>query len=253
MPTNSLAVLNGLAVDARDRKVLGEEVEIRITAIDETNTRVRIPRIIKMIQGDGDRALIGLVGVQSNQYPCALDIAREFRQAEVPVCIGGFHVSGVLAMLPELTPELKEAQAMGISLFAGEAEGRFDDFLRDAWRGELQPPYNYLDDLPDLSNAPSPLLPPQVAARTFGRMGSFDAGWGCPFVCSFCTIINVQGRKSRYRSADDVERLVRDNCAKGLHRFFITDDDFARNRNWEAILDRIIALREEGLEINLTL
>ena len=34
----------------------------------------------------------------------------------------------------------------------------------------------------------------------------------------------------------------------GVYRFFITDDDFARNRNWEPILDRIIELREkEGL------
>ena len=33
-----------------------------------------------------------------------------------------------------------------------------------------------------------------------------------------------------------------------MTRFFITDDDFARNRNWEEILDRIIDLRErEGL------
>jgi hypothetical protein len=38
-------------------------------------------------------------------------------------------------------------------------------------------------------------------------IGAFDAGRGCPFQCSFCTIINVQGRKSRWRNADDVERL----------------------------------------------
>ena len=36
----------------------------------------------------------------------------------------------------------------------------------------------------------------------------FDAGRGCPFQCSFCTIINVQGRKSRFREADDVERRI---------------------------------------------
>jgi hypothetical protein len=54
----------------------------------------------------------------------------------------------------------------------------------------------------------------------------------------------VQGRKSRHRSADDVERLLRAHLAQGVYRFFITDDDFARNRNWEPILDRIIAMRE---------
>ena len=37
---------------------------------------------------------------------------------------------------------------LGISLFAGEAEGRFDEVLRDAWNGTLKPLYNYMDDLP---------------------------------------------------------------------------------------------------------
>ena len=60
-----------------------------------------------------------------------------------------------------------------------------------------------------------------------------------PFQCSFCTIINVQGRKSRYRTADDVEAIVRANADQGITRFFVTDDNFARNRNWEPILDRL--------------
>jgi hypothetical protein len=73
---------------------------------------------------------------------------------------------------------------------------------------------------------------------------SFDAGRGCPFQCSFCTIINVHGRKSRFRTADDVERIIRLHYARGLKKFFITDDNFARNKNWEAIFDRIIILRQ---------
>jgi hypothetical protein len=77
-----------------------------------------------------------------------------------------------------------------------------------------------------------------------------DLARGCPFQCSFCTIINVQGRKSRYRTPDDVERIIRQNYAQGIKRFFITDDNFARNRDWEKLFDRIIYLREEaGLEI----
>jgi radical SAM superfamily enzyme YgiQ (UPF0313 family) len=62
----------------------------------------------------------------------------------------------------------------------------------------------------------------------------------------------VQGRKSRYRSPDDVEALIRQNWEKGLFRFFITDDNFARNREWEAIFDRIIELRErDRIELQL--
>jgi hypothetical protein len=36
-----------------------------------------------------------------------------------------------------------------------------------------------------------------------------DLGRGCPYQCSFCTIINVQGRKSRFRSPDDLEHAIR--------------------------------------------
>jgi hypothetical protein len=99
-----------------------------------------------------------------------------------------------------------------------------------------------------LDGAPLPFLPRDSLSRTATTRTSFDCGRGCPFQCSFCTIINVQGRKSRYRSADDVEQILRANHAQGVRKLFITDDNFARNKNWEAIFDRIIHLREvEGL------
>ena len=64
----------------------------------------------------------------------------------------------------------------------------------------------------------------------------------------------MQGRKSRYRTPDDVEAIVRANSAQGVTRFFVTDDNFARNRNWEPILDRLIELREQqGFKIRLLL
>ena len=94
-------------------------------------------------------------------------------------------------------------------------------------------------------------MPPERVGRTIGMISSFDAGRGCPFLCSFCTIINVQGRKSRYRTADDIEALVRVNHANGVRYFFITDDNLARNRNWELIFDRLIALREQGITLAL--
>ena len=112
--------------------------------------------------------------------------------------------------------------------------------LQDAYRGQLQPLYNYMKDLPDLTNQPLPILAEQHIRRTAGAMTSVDLGRGCPFQCSFCTIINVQGRKSRYRTPDDLERIIRENYAQNIKRFFVTDDNFARNRNWEAFLDRLI-------------
>src|ERR1022692_702094 len=76
IPSNTLACLNGLAVDAQRREVLGPGVEIRLDTYDETNRRVRPDRIIRAIRRTGGKALIGLVGVQSNQFPRAVDLAR---------------------------------------------------------------------------------------------------------------------------------------------------------------------------------
>jgi radical SAM superfamily enzyme len=107
-------------------------------------------------------------------------------------------------------------------------------------------------DLPDMEGAPVPFLPKPYIEHTLGLSTSFDAGRGCPYQCSFCTIINVQGRKSRFRTADDVEHLVRLNWTQGIYKFFITDDNFARNKAWESIFDRLIALRErDGIPLGL--
>lgn len=254
IPSNTLAQLYGLAQDCAERRVLGDDTAIEIDAYDETNQRIKTGKIIRELSKPGVSGLVGLVGVQSNQFPRAMDLARKFRTAGIPVCIGGFHVSGCLAMLPDVQPDLAEALDLGISLFAGEAEGRLDDVLRDARDGCLKPIYNYMDDLPGLDGEPVPFLPRRLIERSLGVQTSFDAGRGCPFQCSFCTIINVQGRKSRRRSADDVERIVRANLDQGVSHFFITDDNFARNKDWEPILDRLISLREgEGQAIRFTI
>ena len=93
------------------REVLGAGVGVRIDTYDETNRRVHPGRIIRDLKRRGGRSLIGIVGVQSNQYPRAIDLAREFRAAGIQVCIGGFHVSGCIAMLPEMPAEMREAEA----------------------------------------------------------------------------------------------------------------------------------------------
>ena len=56
------------------------------------------------------------------------------------------------------------------------------------------------------------------------------------------------------RAPDDLEAIVRENAGQGIHKFFITDDNFARNREWEALFDRLIALRETlGFKIKLVI
>src|SRR5258708_11246269 len=114
IPSNTLAVLNGLALDCKQRRVLGDDVEIEVSAFDETNTRIKPERIARQLRGG--RGLVALVGVQSNQFPHAMHLAPPLHAAGAPVCTGGFHVSGCLSMLPEPPPEPNEPTDPSISL-----------------------------------------------------------------------------------------------------------------------------------------
>ena len=125
MPSNSLAALYGLALECAEQEVLGDDVTLAIHAFDETNTRIHPERIAALVESS-DAGMVMLVGVQSNQFPRALDIAAPLRRRGIPVAIGGFHVSGTIAMLKDGDTDVNRAAEMGVSLFAGEAEGRLD-------------------------------------------------------------------------------------------------------------------------------
>src|SRR5690606_19462944 len=225
-------------------------IEIVVHAMDETNTEVRVDAIARTVEA-ADAGMVMLVGVQSNQFPRALDIARPLVARGIQVGIGGFHVSGVISMLNGEDARFKEAQALGISLFAGEAEGRLEEVLRDADAGALKPLYNFMNDLPGIEDTPVPFMPAGHVGKTAYNLTSFDAGRGCPYQCALCPIVKVQGRKSRRRSPDDIEKIVRANLAQGVHRLFHTDDIFARNKDWEPLMDRLIQMRElEKLHFN---
>src|ERR1700690_892329 len=147
-PANSLAAIYGIAADCSERQVFGPDVAIDIEVIDETNTRVDVPAFLARFRRHGGFGLVALVGVQSNQYPRALDIARPFRDAGIPVAMGGFHISGCLSMLDGQAVELDACRDLGVAMFAGEAEGRFDALLQDAAAERMAPVYNFINDLP---------------------------------------------------------------------------------------------------------
>ena len=81
IPSNSLAAVYGIAADCAERRVLEPDVAIDIEAIDETTSRVDVEALLARLRRHSHFGLVALVGVQSNQYPRALDIARPFRAA----------------------------------------------------------------------------------------------------------------------------------------------------------------------------
>jgi radical SAM superfamily enzyme YgiQ (UPF0313 family) len=255
VPSNSLACLYGLTEDVRRQRELGD-VDLKIHVVEEAVDKIPLDVIFRLNRRASERVLVCLVGVQTNQICRATDIALALRREQVAVMIGGFHVSGTLAMFPAVTPEIQQLVDAGVTVVAGEVEHRWADLLRDAFDGKLKPIYRFLDDPPDLSDAPRPIKHKQFTAKhVHSNYGTMDCSRGCPFNCSFCTIINVQGRKSRYRSPECIVGTIRQAYRDStVNLYFFTDDNFARNPAWEEIFDRLAALREEeGIAIEFVI
>ena len=254
LPSNTLSCLNSLTEDAVRSGAFGR-IDVRVEVIDEIVTRVNPAALGRRFRRDGTTVVVGLVGVQTNQIPRAQDLAREFRAEGFAVIIGGFHVSGAMAMSSTTPPECQALLDAGVTLVLGEVEGRWAGILLDALAGRLDPVYDFLHAPPDLEDAPLPQASRRTQRRfVMARNGTIDAGRGCPFACSFCTIITVQGRTMRARSAAHIIEQVRRNYwlngRRGVRHYFFTDDNFARNPQWEPIFDGLIGLRDaEGLDV----
>src|SRR4030095_5289837 len=78
LPSNTLNVLHGLTEDVRARRVCGD-LPIEGTTFDETAEMVPLKKIIRWSKVPGTKLLVCMVGVQTNQFPRAFDIARIFK------------------------------------------------------------------------------------------------------------------------------------------------------------------------------
>ncbi len=251
LPSNTLNCLRSLTLDVANAGALGPDVDIEVSIYDDTVQPIPVQRIARKLHKRNSELLVGLVGVQSNQFIRATELAAQFRGLNVPVVVGGFHVSGMLAMFDEITPDLQCLLDMGVSLFQGEAEapGALAGLLRDALAGELKPVYRQ-SEYPVLTHAGAP-EPDLAYLKHFkcSTMGTLDTSRGCPFGCSFCTVINVQGRRLRSRSAECILKSIRTSYEHGIHMWFFTDDNLARSPVWEVLFDGLAEMRDQGMDI----
>jgi len=253
LPSNTLNVLQGLTEAVKESCVFGD-LKLEIVTFDETAESLPVRRIIRWNRRSSTKLVVGLVGVQTNQFPRAFDLARQFRAAGIDVIIGGFHTSGTINMLSDQEPDIQALVKESITVVSGEVEENWAEILADALHGRLKPIYSFAQDLQnlvDIGNAALPRISPKTmrhfAKRSFGTA---DTSRGCPFACSFCTIINVQGRKMRERSPQSIAALLRTNYRQhGVSFYFFTDDNFARKKLWRETFEEIIKLRQEGIKV----
>ena len=106
LPSNTLNVLHGLTEAVKDSGVFGD-LPIEIVTFDETAESLPVRKIIRWSRRPSTKLVVGLVGVQTNQFPRAFDLARQFRAAGIDVIIGGFHTSGTINMLSDQEPDIQ--------------------------------------------------------------------------------------------------------------------------------------------------
>jgi len=248
LPSNTLACLNALTEEAIAQGKLGT-ARVKIELYDETVQTLPLNKITRCTRKG--KVIVALVGVQSNQFARATDIAETLCKGGVKVAMGGFHVSGAYALCKEIPFEVQALIDQGVTVVMGEAEDAWGDILEDMYHNRARPYYNLLDQKPNLTHAAVPQMSKHLSKRyAFPNMGTIDAGRGCPFTCEFCTIINVQGRKMRTRSPEAVVQAIRRYHKQGIEFYFFTDDNFSRNKNWRDIFREMIKLREEeGIKV----
>ncbi len=184
---------------------------------------VTIEEEIEDINLDEECDLVGLSCMTSNA-PRAYYLAQEFKKRGKTVVIGGIH--------PTLLPD--EALGYADSVVIGEAEGVWEQLLKDFKNNRLQKRYH----------KPYPSLERYIPMkhRTGLKKRLFDVvpvmtTRGCPYNCDFCCVHDIFGRKIRHVP---IENVVRDMVDSGGKTFIFLDDNIFGNPEYAKELFRAI-------------
>jgi hypothetical protein len=207
------------------------DTPIEVHAIDEyVHTDLSYLSLLR--PPPGGRTLLALVGVQSHQFHRALDLAAIARANGCMVVIGGPHA---------MTCDTSPLHGHGVSFALAEAELVWHDILRDAAEGELEPVYGRDQRWQQEIDAPV-IVPPgrQDLARYVVPMLGIYPARGCPFLCNFCSVIKIAGRKIRSQSIATTLAGLRAAKAAGVRTIMFTSDNFNKYPEAEALLSAMI-------------
>ncbi|OGW38272.1 MAG: hypothetical protein A2Y97_04620 [Nitrospirae bacterium RBG_13_39_12] len=187
--------------------------------------------------------IIGISSITSTAQR-AFQLARKFHSMNIPIIIGGPHAT----FIPE--ESLKYADYV----VRGEGEETIVELIEHLEAGKP------LNDIKGLSykdvdafvhNPPRPLIDDLDAAPIPDlnvvhnwrkkTVIPIATSRGCPFGCKFCSVIQMFGRKYRFKSIERVMEEIKKVASRKAHIFFV-DDNFAANKErTKTLLKRIIA------------
>ena len=180
----------------------------------------------------GGRTLLALVGVQSHQFHRALDLAAYARRNGCMAVIGGPHV---------MTCDTSMLHGRGVSFALAEAELVWREILEDAAGGELRPVYGAEGRWQQELEAPVVVPPGRRDLRRYviPMLGLYPAR-GCPFLCNFCSVIKIAGRRIRSQSIATTLASLRAAKAAGVRSIMFTSDNFNKYPEAEALLSAMV-------------
>ncbi len=167
----------------------------------------------------------------NNQARRAYQIADRFRNRGVPVVIGGYHPSA----LPE------EAKAHADTVFIGEGEDIFPQFLEDFKKGKARPFYQSKGNV-DLTGLPIPRYDAIGNITRFNKLPVF-ATRGCPHNCEYCSVKMIYGPGYRKKNISQVVAEIEELKRLYPRPFpFITfgDENLLVDRKWSKELVRAL-------------
>jgi hypothetical protein len=228
MPNTTVRYVASLTPESLDG------VEFTVHAVDEY-VRTDLEYLELLGRAGGDPTLVALVGVQSHQFHRALDLASYAVEHGAAAVIGGPHA---------MTCETAEIQGRGVSVAASEAELVWPSILRDAARGELAAVYGADRRWQERLEAPV-LSPPsrrELARYVVPMLGIYPAR-GCPYSCSFCSVIKIAGHRVRSQPIETTIATMRAAKAAGVRLALFTSDNLNKYPEVEPLLEAIIAER----------
>jgi len=136
---------------------------------------------------------------------------------------GYFTVAG--GSYASLCPE--KLEALADTVVSGEAEYVWPRFCRDFEAGAPQPLYAE-KGVVSLEDSPTPRFGLLRLDRYHSAAVQFSRG--CPYRCEFCDIIEMFGRKPRFKQPEQIGRELDVLRAHGIRRVFFVDDNLIGNK-----------------------
>lgn len=233
--------------------------EFEVRRVDDVFEQIPWDDILKDAENPDKKVVVSLAGIQTNQYPRALYIAAKIRaeaikrglDKKIDILFGGFHIRGD-------EPSREELQEHGFTAVNGEAEnGRLGAILTDCVHDRVKPLYEWKDAMgrdERVELQGSPLIKP--LKEHIDRFNPYQTlpiqfSRGCPWGCEFCAVRGIDGPKIRARTPEEVRVLLEHMAKEGITKIVISDDNFYRHPNKDAILDLFIGLKQQGAKFDI--